>query len=204
MSIAGGVLVACHECDLLQHEPRLPRGGTARCRRCGATLLRHHPYGNERALACILGALILFVLANVFPIVSLKLSGDFIQTTLLGAAQAMYRHDMTMVAGLVLITTFLAPLTQMLAMIYLLLPAFFKRRPPYARLIFRGLRLAQPWGMLEVFVLGILVSLVKLAHLAQMLPGIALWSFGAVMLLMAAAASSFDSRALWVRLESSP
>lgn len=201
MSLAEPALVACHECDLLQREPRLPEGGTARCRRCGAILFRRQPHGTERALAFTLGALILFLLANVFPLLGLKLSGDFIQTTLLGTVQAMYREDMALVAALVLATTFVAPLAQMLAMIYLLLPAYFERRPPYARAIFRGLLQVQPWGMVEVFVLGILVSLVKLAHLAKVVPGVALWSFGGVMLLMAAAAAAFDPRDLWARLE---
>lgn len=201
MSVAEKPLVACHDCDLLQREPVLSKGGVARCRRCGAILLRSHPQSTERALAFTLGALLLFLIANVFPIVSLKLSGDVVQTSLIGAAQAMYRHDMRLVAALVLVTTFAAPLAQMLAMAYLLLPAYLRRRPPQARRVFRALTLVQPWGMLEVFVLGILVSLVKLAHLAAVVPGIALWSFGGVMLLMAAATASFDTRDLWTRLE---
>ncbi|WP_349616320.1 paraquat-inducible protein A [Azotobacter salinestris] len=201
MGAAERPLVACHDCDLLQREPVLPEGGVARCRRCGAILSRNHPQGTERALAFTLGALFLFLIANLFPIVGLKLSGDYIQTSLLGAAQVMYRHDMRLVAALVLATTFAAPLAQMLAMTYLLLPARLGRRPPLARQAFRALTLVQPWGMLEVFVLGILVSLVKLAHLAAVVPGVALWSFAGVMLLMAAATASFDARDLWVRLE---
>jgi len=201
MGMAEQPLVACHDCDLLQREPLLPQGGVARCRRCGATLLHSHPQSSERALAFTLGALFLFVLANLFPIVGLKLSGDFIQTSLLGAAQVMYDNDMRLVAGLVLVTTFAAPLAQMLAMVYLLLPACLGRRPPLARQVFRGMTLVQPWGMLEVFVLGILVSLVKLAHLAAVVPGVALWSFGGTMMLMAAATAAFDTRDLWTRLE---
>lgn len=202
MSQAQSGLIACHECDLLQREPRLPNGGVARCCRCGATLFRRHPQGSERALAFCLGALILFVIANVFPIVGLTINGEFIQTTLVGSARVMYRDDMAMVAGLVLVTTFIAPLIQMLTMIYLLLPAYFRRCPPHAQLAFRSMIMVQPWGMVEVFVLGVLVSLVKLAHLATVIPGVALWCFGGVMLLMAAAASSFDTHDLWARLGS--
>ncbi len=202
MGVTESPLVACHDCDLLQREPGLPAGGVARCRRCGAILLRSHPRGPERSLALSLGALILFLIANLHPIVGLKLSGDFIQTTLLGAAQAMYLNDMALIAGLVLATTFVAPLAQMLALIYLLLPACLGRQPPLARRVFRGMTLIQPWAMVEVFVLGTLVALVKLAHLAKVVPGVALWSYAGVMLLMTAAASSFAPRDLWVRLES--
>jgi len=201
MAMAKEPLVACHECDLLQREAHLPRGGVALCSRCGATLYRSHPQGRERALALTLGALLLFVVANCFPIVGLKLSGEIVQATLLGAVRRMYLDDMTIVAGLVLATAFVAPLAEMLAMIYLLLPAQLNRRPPFADLIFQALVLVKPWGMVEVFVLGILVSLVKLAHIATVVAGVALWSFGGVMILMAAAASSFDPRDLWARLE---
>lgn len=202
MAVIEEPLVACHECDLLQREPPLPRGGVACCRRCGAILYRSHPQGSERALALVVGALFLFVVSNSFPIVSLKLSGEVVPATLLGAVRVMYRDDMGIVAGLVLATAFLAPLAQMLAMLYLLLPARFRRRPPYANQVFRTLVLIQPWCMVEVFVLGILVSLVKLAHLATVVTGVALWSFAGVMIVMAAAASSFDPRDLWARLGS--
>jgi paraquat-inducible protein A len=60
---------------------------------------------------------------------------------------------------------------------------------------------AGEWSMVEVFLLGVLVALVKLLHLASVVPGVALWSFGAMMLLHAAAWSAFDARALWARLE---
>jgi paraquat-inducible protein A len=55
--------------------------------------------------------------------------------------------------------------------------------------------------MVEVFMLGILVSLAKLTHIAHVVPGIALWSFSALMLLLAAAAASFEAQDLWARVE---
>ena len=61
----------------------------------------------------------------------------------------------------------------------------------------RGLHMAHPWGMVEVFLLGVLVSLVKLAHLAEVLPSIGIWAYGALMLLFTALGASFDSRKLW-------
>ena len=72
---------------------------------------------------------------------------------------------------------------------------------PHFAFVFRMHQSVQPWGMIEVFLLGVLVSLVKLAHLAGVVAGIALWSFAALMLLMAAIASVFDARALWARVD---
>ena len=73
-------------------------------------------------------------------------------------------------------------------------------KAPQFGAVFRLLQFAQRWGMVEVFVLGSLVSLVKLAHLATVEPGIALWSFAALMLVMAAIEANFDPRDLWARV----
>ena len=201
MAVVEEPLVACHECDLLQREASLPKGGVARCCRCGATLYRNHPHSLERSLAFTLGALILFIISNSFPIVGLKIGGEFVPANLLGAARAMFRADMTPVALLVLATGFVAPLVQMAAMIYLLLPIQLSRKPPRPDLVFRAFALVTPWGMTEVFMLGVLVTLVKLLHLASVVPGVAMWSLAGVMLFLAAAAASFDQRRLWARLE---
>ena len=190
-------VLACHECDLLQSESPLPEGGVLRCRRCRAELYRQHTDGVDRPLAFTLAALVLFAIGNVFPIVGLAVNGDLVQTTLLRAVRVLYRDGMWPIAGLVFATTFLMPLLQMAAMIYLLVPLHFRRLPYRYDLVYRLLNLARPWGMTEVLILGMLVALVKLAHIASVVPGIALWSFGALMLLLAAAGSAFDPRALW-------
>jgi paraquat-inducible protein A len=193
-------VIACHECDLLQREVPLPRGGVVRCGRCGAELYRSHPDSFERTLALTAGAIVLFAIANAFPIVGLKLQGQVIQTTLFHAVQTLWNEDMKSVGMLVFVTTMLVPALQLFALTYLLLPLRLGRAPPHFALVFRMLQAVRPWGMVEVFMLGVLVSLVKLAHLAGVVPGIALWSFGALMFLMAAVAAVFDPRDLWARM----
>jgi paraquat-inducible protein A len=194
-------LIACHECDLLQRETTLPPGGIARCRRCGAELYRDRPNSVDRSLAYALGAVVLFVVANAFPIVGLKMGGNFIQTTLFGGVRSLYTQDMRLVAGLVFLTTIVAPFAELAALTYLLLPLKFNRIPRWMAPVIRALQLVHAWSMVEVFMLGLLVALVKLAHIASVVPGIALWSFGGLMLLLAAAGGAFDARALWARAE---
>jgi paraquat-inducible protein A len=195
-------LIACHECDLLQRETPLQRAAVARCARCGAELYRDHPDSIDRALAFTLAAMILFAVANAFPIVGLSVQGDLVETTLFGAAQSLYRDGMWPIAGLVFVTTIAMPLLQMLTMAYLLLPLRLGGMPHGYEVVFRTLHLARPWAMTEVLILGMLVALVKLAVIASVVPGVSLWAFGAVMILLAAAAASFDPRELWVRLQS--
>ena len=194
-------LIACHECDLLQREAPLPRGGVARCGRCGAELYRNHPQSLEHTLALTAGAVVLFVVANAFPIVGLALEGQVIHTTLFNTVRTLWDQQMRPVAVLVFLTTIAMPALELFAIAYLLLPLRVGRVPPCFAQVFRMLQSVRPWGMVEVFMLGVLVSLVKLAHLAGVVAGIALWSFAALMLLMAAIASVFDARALWARAD---
>lgn len=195
-------LVVCHECDLLLREVPLEAGGVARCTRCGCNLYRNMPEGLERSLVFSLTAAALFVIANAFPIVSMNSQGLTSSTTLLGMVQVLYDDEMFSVALLVFITAFLMPALEIAAFIYLLLPLRLGRTVRGIPLVFRLLHTAQPWGMIEVFMLGILVTISKLAAMASVVPGIALWSFVLLMIAIAAASAGFDSRSFWARVDS--
>jgi paraquat-inducible protein A len=193
-------LIACHECDLLQREVPLPTGRAARCGRCGAVLYRNTPDSLNRTLAYTLAAALLFAVANAFPIVGLDAQGNRTATTLFGTVRTLHDDGMTSVAALVFVTTILMPALELGAMLYMLLPLRLGRVPRGLPAMFRVVQSVRPWGMVEVFMLGTLVSLAKLAHLASVVPGIALWSFAALMLLLAAVSAAFDPRALWARV----
>jgi paraquat-inducible protein A len=196
-----GRLIACHECDLLQRETVLADGGSARCRRCGAVLYRTSPPSLDWTLALTLAAMVLFAVANFYPIVGLSVNGNLVETTLFGAARILYLDGMWPLAGLVFVTTLLMPLLDMAAVLYILLPLWMGRTPRRPDVVLRLLRRVSPWGMIEVLILGMLVALVKLAAIASVVPGIALWAFGAVMLLLAAASAGFDTHDIWARID---
>ena len=191
---------ACHECDALQHKVPLQRGGMARCWRCGAVLYRRSRHGIETTLALTLAAAVLFVLANIFPIVGLEMQGQRNTTSLWGAVVSLWEQDVPLLALLVFATTMLLPALDLAAMLWLLMPLALGHQPLAGTRVLRALLAVKPWGMVEVFMLGVLVALVKLAHLASVVPGVALWSFGGLILLFAAAAASFDADQAWVRL----
>jgi paraquat-inducible protein A len=190
-------LTACHECDLLQREPILPPGGVVCCRRCNAVLFRHIPDSVDRGLAFTLGAAILFIIANIFPIVGLEVEGITNATSLYGAVVTIWNNDMVAVASLVFVTTILIPAVEMSLMLYVLLPLKLGQVPQGLAPILRVLQSVRPWSMTQVFILGVLVALVKLQHLAHVIPGVALWSFGGLILLLTAAIASFNTHDLW-------
>jgi paraquat-inducible protein A len=191
-------LIACPECDLLQREIAALAGETAACRRCGLELYRSSgDDGLDRALAFTLAAVVLLLIANSLPIASLDLRGQHSETTLLGAVHALYEQDMQAVAVLVFITTLFAPAIELAAMCYMLLPLRLGYVPPRLSLAFRLAPAAHAWGLVDVFMLGVLVALIKLGKLATVVPGVALWSFGGLILLLTAIGAAYDPRAIW-------
>ena len=184
-------LIACHDCDLLQREAPLPAAGAAICWRCGAVLYRSNPGSVERTLALTVAAAILLAISNVFPIVAIESQGQRNVSTLFGAVLSLWNDGLMPVAALVFMTTILIPAVELGMMIVLLASS----RPP-PRLL-RLLLAIRPWAMVEIFMLGLLVSIQKLAHLATIIPGVALWSFGALMLVFAALTATFNVHELW-------
>jgi paraquat-inducible protein A len=204
MDLHPAQLIICHYCDLLQREIHLNPGCAASCSRCGAALYRNATDSIERTLAYTLAAVVLFVIANVFPIFSIEVQGSHSAINLLGAVRSLWDQQMQFISLLVFLTTILIPALELITMTYLLLPLKFRYVPAGYSHFLRMMQIVEPWGMVEVFMLGVLVSLVKLTSSFKVIPGVALWSFGCLTLLLAAAASSFSARDVWARLDRKP
>lgn len=198
--MTGGELVLCHDCDLPVELGEVPEGGSARCPRCRGLLHRSIPNSVDRTLAFTIGGLVLFAVANLFPFLALEMEGNVTQTTLATGIRSLYGQGRPAVASLVLLTTILAPLLQLVALLYVLAPVRLGRPVPGSIPVLRWLHRIESWSMMEVFMLGILVSLVKLADMADIVPGIALWAFVALIPMVAGATSSLDHHLVWDRI----
>jgi paraquat-inducible protein A len=195
------MLTACHDCDLVVEEPPVPQGDSAICPRCGALLLKRRKDSIERTLALTVAGLLLFVVANLFPFLTFEMQGQSTQTTLISGSRDLYEQGQQIVAGLVLLTTIVAPLLQLGLLLYILGPLHLGRRPRGLALAFRWVQHARNWSMMEVFLIGILVSLVKLMDMANIVPGIALWAFALLIPILAAASSTLDPDEIWAHVE---
>lgn len=191
------VLIACHCCDLLQHEIELPKRAVAACVRCGAELYRNRHNSLDLSLALSMAAAQVFLIANLFPLVSMEVQGDIQSTTLPQAIWALYQHHMLPLALLVFVTTMLAPAIEIGAIVYLLSSLRFGIGRGHFAAVFRFVQSIRRWGMVDVLMLGVLVSLVKLAALADVVPGIALWAYCVLLVLMVAMTASFNTRDVW-------
>ncbi len=190
-------LVACHECDTLHRIPALKPGGTARCSCCRSVLLRNPKGGLERPIALYIAAFILLLLANTFPFLTLEIQGRSEVTTILGASTALYNAGMGELAVIVFLTSILAPALLIVSSLYVLLAVRFRLRLPAMRTLLSWVSHLEPWVMLDVFMLGVLVAFVKLGNMATMHIGISLYAFVGLIVVGAAATSAFEPQVLW-------
>ena len=198
--VHAGELIACHDCDLLNREVDVPEGGALRCARCGAVLHRHKRDSLDRTLALTFAATVLYVLANVFPFLAFDMQGSVTQTTLITGVDRLWDQGWYALSAVVFLTAIGAPAIQMGLLLYVLVPLKLGRVPWELARIYRFVRHIQPWSMMEIFLLGVLVSLVKLADMANIVPGLAIWSFGLLIIVMAAATAALDPRLIWDRV----
>lgn len=188
--------VVCPGCDAVYSRAPLHPRDVAHCPRCGTELGRHPGQQERRILPLTVACLIMFAIANLFPIVEIELQGLRSQTTLAGAVVVLGAEGMSPVALLVLATTILFPLLQLCILAYLLIPLSREHRPVGFALLVRAMQSLRPWGMIEVFLLGVLVAIVKLSSMATVVPGPALWAFVALTVMLTAVIS-FNPGAFW-------
>ena len=171
-------LTACPMCDTLHRRVHLKDGQRARCRVCGSELARSSRLNRARMIPLVLTCLLLFVMANVFPIVAIELQGTVHQLTLVGAVMTLLQSEMFAVALMVFVPTLFLPGLYLLTLLFVLwltgrgdVPAGVQNR------LVRMMQQVYPWSMVEVFLLGVLVAIIKLSSMASIIAGPALWAW---------------------------
>jgi paraquat-inducible protein A len=190
-------VIVCPSCDLAHQAAIAPDSRGTRCARCRAPLQRPENGSIDAAIAIAICALVLFLLSNGFPLVSIQYSGTTRDTTLLGAALGLYSQRHAGLAALVFVTTIVGPFLQIVSLLYLLIPLSRKREARAQNTVFRFLAQIRSWTFVEVLMLGILVALVRLSAYARVIPGVALWSCALLMFALAALSSRTTPGQFW-------
>jgi paraquat-inducible protein A len=194
-------LIACRSCDLLHRRGCLPVKGVARCIRCGTPLYRFRCGTNlDRPLAMTLAAIVLLVMANLFPFINFNMEGRAQESVLISGLLVLYGQGWLGMALLVLLTGIVCPLIQLIGMAYVLIPLRWGWVPPRMGLIYRWVRHLQPWAMIEVYMLGILVTAAKLTDSGSVMPGVGLYAFTALMFVLPAATAGLNPESIWERI----
>ncbi len=189
--------IACHDCDLLQAIPPLSIGDSANCVRCNATLLEQQKNSINRSLAFAITGLILFIIANLFPLLSLKALGVTQEGTILSTAVSLYQAERPLLAIIIFLTTFLFPITTLVGTIYVLIQVKTNNINDVTAPLFRFLRSTDAWGMLEIFMLAVIVSVVKLGDLADVIFGVSLYAFVLLVLSLTLLSRSLNPHDVW-------
>lgn len=192
---------ACIECDLLVRIGELQGGERAACPRCGYLLSAPKGDGLTRALAFALAACALLAVANAFPFLSLKAKGLEQVMTLPRTATELYRDGYATLAVLVLGPIVAVPALILATLVALLVPLRHRRSAPWLVAAGRCLFALGPWSMVEVFVIGVLVSLVKIGAMATVALGISFWAYVGFAVCFTASLANLDRLAMWREIE---
>lgn len=173
-------LIACEHCASVYRWHSLDPGEAAACERCGSTLWRYSGLTLSNWLALAITGLILFGVANAYPVAALSVQGMTSTATLLDAVGITWRQGHYAVAIMTGTVGFGIPLLQLLALLWVLGPLSRGALPYGFAGVVRLLGLLRPWSMVPVFLLGVVVSVVKLAGMASVEPRVGLLAFGAL------------------------
>ncbi len=190
-------LVACHECDLLHRKVEIELGAVARCVRCSASLYTKKKNSIDRALAVGVAAVITFVIANCFPFITISVSGNSQSMSIVSAVFALSREGLWLLALLSFGFILLFPLLRMAGLLYILLPLRLHKRLPGMEAVFRYTVFLSPWSMMEIYLFGAIVAMVKLASMANIELGYSFWAFALLNVLTVVSLQMIDNHSLW-------
>ena len=194
-------LIACHECDLIHQRSPIDEGQTALCQRCGANLYAEKVNMVSRSLALNISALILYVIAVSLPFLGIEAKGIIVEINLFQSVTALYNLDMKLMSVVVCLVLLVIPAIRILGMLLILIPLHINKVPPHSKWTYYLVEWIAPWNMVEVFLIGILVTFVKLGDLAKILLGISFWAFVALVIVLIASNISIDRHRFWDQLE---
>jgi paraquat-inducible protein A len=190
-------VLSCPVCSQKHQAVSFASSTTVSCARCGSVIFRGESKSVSQTLAFSIAALILYIPANIYPILSMEKLGVYSENTIWQGVWELFHNGYWGISILVFLASILIPLLKLLVMIYLSLARHYGGRQKLKLGLFRLVKHLGPWSMLDVFLVAILVSLVKLGNLATVHPESGLTAFAAVVVLTLFASASFEVSVLW-------
>ncbi|MBJ9976325.1 paraquat-inducible protein A [Pseudomonas sp. S75] len=200
-AIDAGILV-CNECHALNRH--VPGSDSQHCSRCGAVVHARRPNSIAYTWALLITAMILYIPANLLPIMTVSTLGQGSPDTIMSGVITLMKHGMLPIAAVVFTASILVPTFKLIGL-GLLLYSVQRRQPLSARqriLMYRFIEFIGRWSMLDIFVIAILVAVVKFGRIASVEANLGAIAFAAVVILTMLAALTFDPRLIWDNTES--
>lgn len=200
--MAQASVIACDTCGLVQELEQLPPGSAAECIRCGSFVAaRTSTRSLEVTAALSLAALVLYVPANIYPIMKMYMYGAYSESTVWDGVVLLATGEQWFVAAIVFLASMVIPLVKLAGLFSLVVTARmgWGRRLRSRTRLYKFIDAIGPWAMLDVFLLAVLIALVKLNTWAKVLPGPGLVAFTAMVVLTMFASAAFDPKLIWER-----
>jgi paraquat-inducible protein A len=154
----------------------------------------------EKMFALSIAALILFGVTNYFPFLSFHVAGNTSHANFLTSIVYLFKEQEWLLSTVMLMTTLVVPFIRIMLFLTLFGPLYFGYMPRHASLALKILNHSTPWGMLDVFLVGVFVSLVKLVKMGTIIPGTSLWAFMALVFVIAAMQVIYNPHQVWEML----
>ena len=189
-------LAACHVCYKLGREEQ------HRCARCGAALHLRLPDSLQRTVALLITAVVLYVPANVLPIMTTTQLGRDTESTIMGGVVLLIKMGSYPVAGVIFVASVLVPVGKLFAIGFLCWSVARRHQTSHRQrtVLYRITEFIGRWSMTDVFVVTILVALIQLGGVLRITAGPAAIAFGGVVIVTMLSAESFDPRLIWDHL----
>ena len=186
-------LVSCHLCL------KLLNSSMHHCPRCGRTLHLRKVNSLQRTLALLITASLLYIPANLLPIMETNQFGQSVENTILGGVVLLIESGSIPIALVIFFASVVIPLGKLLLMFYLCWSIYYG--PPEVlrqrTILYRATTFIGKWSMIDVFVVGILVAMLQVSNLLEIRPGVAAIAFAGVVVMSMLAVESFDPRIMW-------
>jgi paraquat-inducible protein A len=188
-------IACCHVCNQLNFS------NLSHCTRCKGRLHLRYPNSIQRTLAFVFTAILLYIPANIYPIMTTTLLGDASPSTIISGVVLFVEHGSYFVAFVIFTASVLIPIAKMLIIIWLCYATTRDTRLSELELtrLYRITEFIGKWSMIDIFVVAILVALVHVTGLMVIEPGLAARAFALVVILTMVAAHQFDVRLIWDR-----
>lgn len=190
-------LLVCHTCGLLSRPSAVEHHPV--CARCGAGLHERKPDSISRAWAFLIAAGVLYIPANVLPVMETGSMFGAQSDTIMSGVVYLWTSGSWPLAAIIFIASIMVPGSKLVALTILLVSA--QRRSTWRPLdrtkLYRVVEFVGRWSMVDIYVAAILTALVQFKALATIKAGPGAIAFGAVVVLTMFAAESFDPRLIW-------
>jgi paraquat-inducible protein A len=194
-------LHACHECDLLLIDHGVEKGRKAVCPRCGAVLFENKPDTINRTLALTIAGLLLFLPANLLPILSLNIMGNESYNTIVGAVSALAVSGHFLVALLVLFCSVVAPFISLCLLLLILVQTKLRRDFMPLPQLFHFYNHLDSWAMLEIYMIALLIAIIKLLDMAEVSVNLGMICFIGLLMTYLGTKVTLEKSVVWKVIE---